>query len=166
MGVQVELYYNYSGDFAASPESQARCASWYNDGVEIIFACGGAVGNSVMKAAEASTDKYVIGVDVDQSNLSTTVVNSAMKDLKGQTYKLLEAYYNGSFPGGESILADATTDGVSLAMSSNKFKTFNQEMYDELFGKLKSGEIKVLTDTDVTAPTEIPVTNVTLNYVQ
>ena len=41
----------------------------------MIFACGGAVGNSVMKAAETSGGK-VIGVDVDQSSESDTVITS------------------------------------------------------------------------------------------
>ena len=41
-------------------------ASWYQNGTEVIFGCGGAVGNSVMAAAQEKNAK-VIGVDVDQS---------------------------------------------------------------------------------------------------
>lgn len=62
----IELMYNYTGGFDATPEAQNQAASWYNNGTEVIFAAGGAVGNSVMAAAEAAGTK-VIGVDVDQS---------------------------------------------------------------------------------------------------
>jgi basic membrane protein A len=77
----ISMMYNYSGDFAATPENQARVAGWYQGGTEIIFGCGGSIGNSVMAAAEASTGKWVIGVDVDQGGESPTVIASAMKML-------------------------------------------------------------------------------------
>ena len=59
MGIEaVTVNYHYTGGFDATPEAQALAASWYNDGVEAIFACGGSVGNSVMAAAEAAEGKY------------------------------------------------------------------------------------------------------------
>ena len=76
----VAIKYTYVGNFDASPENAAKASAWFNEGTECIFACGGGVGNSVMKAAE-SAGKVVIGVDVDQSGESTTVITSAMKNL-------------------------------------------------------------------------------------
>ena len=55
-----------------------------------------AVGNSVMKAAEAAGTK-VIGVDVDQSAESETVITSSMKNLSKSVYDALAAYYAGNF---------------------------------------------------------------------
>ena len=75
-----------------------KAAAWYNEGTECIFACGGGVGNSVMKAAETA-DKVVIGVDVDQSVESETVITSAMKNLGDSIYGALEDYYNDMLPG-------------------------------------------------------------------
>ena len=43
---------------------RSMAASWYQNGTEVIFGCGGAVGNSVMAAAEEKSAK-VIGVDVE-----------------------------------------------------------------------------------------------------
>ena len=48
----IDMKYTYVGNFEASPENMAKAASWYNEGTEVIFSCGGPVGNSVMKAAE------------------------------------------------------------------------------------------------------------------
>lgn len=119
----IELMYNYTGGFDATPEAQNQAASWYNNGTEVIFAAGGAVGNSVMAAAEAAGTK-VIGVDVDQSGESETVITSAMKGLGTSVYDMIAAYYNGSFPGGENKVYDAANNGVALAMDTAKFDSF------------------------------------------
>ena len=42
----IELKYHYTGNFDATPETQTLATSWYAEGVEVIFACGGLVGNS------------------------------------------------------------------------------------------------------------------------
>lgn len=34
----IELMYNYTGGFDATPEAQNQAASWYNNGTEVIFA--------------------------------------------------------------------------------------------------------------------------------
>ena len=62
----VELKYHYTGAFNADPAIETMSSAWYQSGTEVIFGCGGAVGNSVMAAAEKD-GKKVIGVDVDQS---------------------------------------------------------------------------------------------------
>jgi basic membrane protein A len=131
----IEVKYNYTGGFSATPEVQTMAASWYQDGTEVIFAAGGAVGNSVMAAAEAAGTK-VIGVDVDQSGESETVITSAMKGLSSSVYDMIAAYYAGNFPGGEDLVFDATNNGVSLAMDTAKFEKFTQKQYDALYAAL------------------------------
>jgi basic membrane protein A len=136
----VTVNYNYTGGFAATPEAQAMASSWYNDGVQVVFACGGAVGNSVMAAAEAAGGK-VIGVDVDQSGESPTVITSAMKGLSAAVEQALTAFYEGSFPGGEAWVLGADKGGVELPMATSKFEKFTQADYDAIYAKLASGEI-------------------------
>ena len=132
MGIEgLVMNYHYTGGFAATPEAQALAAAWYADGIEVIFACGGPVGNSVMAAAEAAGGK-VIGVDVDQSGESPTVITSAVKGLAPAVEQTLAAYYAGEFPGGEAQVKDAALDGVGLPMASSKFTTFTQEDYDKI----------------------------------
>lgn len=133
----IELMYNYTGGFDATPEAQNQAASWYNNGTEVIFAAGGAVGNSVMAAAETAGTK-VIGVDVDQSPESETVITSAMKGLSTSVYDMIKAYYDGSFPGGQNLVFEASNNGVSLAMDTAKFTTFSKADYDALFAALQN----------------------------
>lgn len=145
----VQIKYTYVGNFDASPENQAKASSWYNEGTEVIFACGGAVGNSVMKAAEAA-DTKVIGVDVDQSAESKTVITSSMKNLSKSVYDALAAYYAGNFPGGTSVSLDATVEGVQLPMKTSRFEKFTQADYDAIYAKVEAKEFEILNDAKVT----------------
>lgn len=146
MGTTVEIMYNYTGGFSATPEAQAMAASWYQNGTEVIFGCGGAVGNSVMAAAEEAGKKF-IGVDVDQSPESETVITSAMKELSVSVYDGIKAFYDGSFPGGETSVFSASNDGVGLPMETSKFTNFTQEDYDKVYASLKDGSITIQNDT-------------------
>lgn len=143
LGVNVDMMYNYTGGFAATPEAQTMAAGWYKAGTEVIFSCGGAVGNSVMTAAEADTNKKVIGVDVDQSVESETVITSAMKMLSNSVYDGIKAYYDGSFPGGKTSVFTAANNGVGLPMETSKFEKFTQEDYEALLAKLANNEIEI-----------------------
>jgi basic membrane protein A len=152
----IEVMYHYTGKFEATPEAQAMAAGWYEAGTEVIFACGGAVGNSVMAAAETA-GKAVIGVDVDQSAESNTVITSSMKQLSVSVYDGIKAFYAGSFPGGQSIVLDAKVLGVGLPMANSKFETFSQEDYDAIFQELVDDNIEILKDTKKVDGTDTPV---------
>jgi basic membrane protein A len=141
----ITVNYHYTGGFAATPEAQTLAASWYNAGVDIIFACGGAVGNSVMAAAEQARKK-VIGVDIDQSGESATVITSAMKGLRVSVYDCISDFYNGKFPGGKTQVFSAANKGVGLPMDTSKFQTFKQADYDAIYKKLADGSVPRMTD--------------------
>lgn len=162
---EIEISYTYVGNFDASPENNAKAAAWYNDGTELIFACGGGVGNSVMKAAESAKAK-VIGVDVDQSGESDTVITSAMKNLGKSVYDAIASYYDENFEGGQSVILSAKEDGVELPMETSDFMVFQQEDYDKLYEELKAGSITVENDTIAQDPTGVPVQLVKVNSIQ
>lgn len=145
----LEISYNYTGGFDATPEVQALAASWYGAGTEVIFGCGGGVGNSVMAAAEAN-GKAVIGVDVDQSPESDTVITSAMKKLSVSVYDGIKSEYDNAFAGGKTTVFSAENDGVGLPMETSKFKTFSSDDYDAIYAKLAKNEITIKNDTTAT----------------
>lgn len=161
----IEIKYHYTGGFDATPEAKAMAASWYESGTEVIFGCGGAVGNSVMAAAEEKGTK-VIGVDVDQSSESSSVITSAMKMLSVSVYDGISSYYDGTFPGGKTSRFTAENDGVGLPMSSSKFTTFNQADYDAILGKLKANEITIYNDITDTTTADVSLVVTTVNYVK
>lgn len=144
----VNVKYYYTGDFKASPDIETMSAGWFASGIDVIFGCGGAVGNSVMAAA-GKVDKKTIGVDVDQSSESKTVITSAMKQLKKSVYDNLTDFYKDAFKGGESQILDAKVDGIGLPMATSKFTTFKQADYDAVFAKIVKGDYKILKDSEV-----------------
>ncbi|MBK5263057.1 MAG: BMP family ABC transporter substrate-binding protein, partial [Peptostreptococcaceae bacterium] len=161
----VDVKYHYTGGFDATPEVQTLASSWYAEGTEVIFACGGAVGFSVMSAAEAAGTK-VIGVDVNQGGESDTVITSAMKGLAAAVQQALTDYYAGSFPGGESLVLGAESDGVALPMETSKFTTFTQADYDKVFATLADGSVKLMNDTDAADASALGTTVVKVTVVE
>ncbi len=161
----IEVKYHYTGGFDATPEAQSLAASWFNSGTEVVFGCGGSVGNSVFAAAEANNGKS-IGVDVDQSAESETIITSAMKGLGSSVYQTLDAFYKGEFPGGQAIVKDASNDGVGLPMETSKFNTFSQAGYDAIFAKLVDGSVTLAKDTDAATVNDLTLTATTVTLVE
>ena len=162
---KIDVKFHYTGGFDATPEVQTLASSWYTEGTEVIFACGGAVGNSVMSAAEAIDGKKVIGVDVDQSSESDTVITSAMKGLSSAVQQTLDEYYKDKFPGGQSLTLGADKDGVKLPMDTSKFEKFTKEDYDKVYKELADGKIKLQKD-DVKNATDLDVSAVSVQVVK
>ena len=158
----VKIDYYYTGVFAPSPDIQTRAAAWYNDGVEVIFSCGGGICFSIFPAADTSGN-MVIGVDVDQSYESDTVITSAMKMLTKSVYDCLTDYYGGNFQGGRKLVFSAANLGVGLPMDTSRFNNFTQADYDAIYAKLSSGAI-VVDDNIEIDPDEIPTSAVVVNY--
>jgi len=142
----ITVDYLYTGDFRATPEVQAAAATMYTNNVEVIFACGGAVGQSVMAAAETASAK-VIGVDVDQSADSPTVITSAMKSLAVSVQQALAAIFeDGTWAaefGGKSVVLGVEDDGVALPNNFTKFTDFDATDYATVYGKLVAGTYTV-----------------------
>lgn len=132
---EVKINYTYTGNFEATPDNQTLAASWYQDGTEVIFSCGGSVGYSVMAAAE-QTNTYVVGVDTDQSGDSKTVITSAEKMLANSVMQALTDWGNDEFKGGTTTTLDVTQDGVGISMDTARFTKFTKEDYDKIYQML------------------------------
>ena len=141
-GVDVKIRHTYLGDFLAKPEFKTKAESWFNDGVEVIFAAAGGAGASVMQAA-ADTNKKVIGVDVDQRDSSPTVITSATKNLEGSVYDAVKAAMTEegkNFPGGKTLRLGVDDNGVKLPDEFDRFTKFNKEQYDAIYKVLQDNK--------------------------
>lgn len=164
----VEVIYWYSGDFSPSPEKLTTVKGWYETGTEVIFSCGGSICQSAFAAAE-ELGKATIGVDLDQSGDSETVITSAMKGCANATYDALIGYKNGSFPGGVDAVLGTAVDCVGLATGDSwRLKNYTEEQYQELYERMKNDvdgiASSIPTDADIAEPTEIPLELVILDY--
>ena len=164
LGVEVELKYSwqYGASFSASPELQTMAKGWYETGTEIIFACGGSMFASIAAAA-AENDGYVVGVDVDQSFESDTVVTSALKGLSNATEWAIAKCYDGTFEeiGGIATSLGANDDAVGLPTATWSFESYTVEQYEAALEAVKAGELVI----DDQAPTEGAIADVAFEHV-
>ena len=146
LGVQVELRYSwqYGASFSASSELQTMIAGWYQSGTEIVFACGGSMFSSIVSAASAN-DACVVGVDVDQSFESETVVTSALKGLTNATAWAIGKHYAGEWDtiGDIAISLGANDDAVGLPVETWSLTGWTVEEYNALLAAIKAGTVVV-----------------------
>ena len=148
LGVDVTVNYSwqYGETFQASNDLQTMIAGWYNTGTEIVFACGGNMFASISAAASAA-DGYVVGVDVDQSSESATVVTSAMKGIDQAAILAIGHSYDGTWDevGGKTTTLGANEDAVGLptAADSWRFEAFTVDEYNSLLESIKDGSLVV-----------------------
>jgi basic membrane protein A len=165
-GVKVELKYSwaYGSSFSPSQELQTMATGWYQDGTEVIFCCGGGMFQSVSAAASAE-DKKVVGVDVDQSFESATVITSAMKGLADATKWALAKHYENKWSeiGGIATALGAKDNAVGLPTATWSLQNWSVEDYQKLFQDIVDG--KVVIDATLVLHPETSA-NVTVDYVE
>ena len=140
----VSCKYHYTGTFDILPENQTKAASWYQSGTQCIFGCG--TPDNVFAACESvGGDCVAVGVDLDQSASSETVLTSAMKNLSVAVYDGITMFYNGEFPGGVNARLDIKDNAVGLPMETSRFKNFTQADYDAIAAKMAADEDGVVS---------------------
>ena len=165
MGVKVEMNYSwlYGASFAASTELQTMASGWYENGTEVIFACGGNMFQSVAAAA-AANDGAVVGVDVDQSSQSDTVITSAMKGLSASVQWACGKVYDGSFDeiGGTFVTLGAKDNAVGLPTATWSLTKWTVDDYNAMLAKMADGSLVVDNDYSKLDSTD----SLTLNLVK
>ncbi|HCL03622.1 MAG TPA: BMP family ABC transporter substrate-binding protein [Lachnoclostridium phytofermentans] len=156
----VTVTYHYTGNFEENDNNKNMAKSIYQEGAQVIFACGGSVGKSVMSAATEANAK-VIGVDVDQRYDSDTVMTSATKGLGVSVIAVLDSIYKTNSwdtYGGKTTYFSAANDGISLptavigddkADAFDRFSTFSKADYEAVFKTLVDGTVDPIRDFTV-----------------
>ena len=166
-GVKVEMNYTflYGANFQPSAELQTLASGWYTSGTQVIFSCGGSIFDSITAAASAN-DAKVIGVDVDQSSSSNTVITSALKGIGEAAQLALKAAYGSEDDwakwGGVCNILGAKEDAVGLPVATWSLKNWTVDAYKAMLADIVSGKITVDNDPAKVGDLE----NVKLNIVQ
>ena len=165
-GVKVDMNYSwlYGSSFSASNELQTMATGWYTNGTEAIFCCGGGMFSSVAAAAGAEDGK-VIGVDVDQSFESSSVITSAMKGLSDATQWAIGQHYAGSWDaiGGTSTSLGAKDNAVGLPTATWSLQNWTVDDYNTLLADIAAGKVEISSEL-VSEPASTD--NVTVNMVK
>ena len=164
--VTMNYTWQYGATFSASPELQAMMNGWYEQGTEIVFACVGSIFQSI-SAAAAENEGKVVGVDVDQSFDSATVVTSAMKGLASSVQWALDKVYAEKFAdiAGKLTSLGAKDDSVGLPTATWSLTKFTVDDYNKLFQDIVDGKVSV-DSTVVKAGdiADVQFSNLTVNY--
>jgi basic membrane protein A len=172
----VEINYVYGGKFAEDPAIKAAMDTWYANGTQVVFGCGGRVYISAAEAAKSANGK-MIGVDSDQSSTIDAeygkgmTVTSAMKGLAPTVKDTLTAIKDGkwsSYAGKIDTLglisgSDPTLNYVQIPMDTTQWADgkFTQADYKALVKGMFEKTIKVSNDISAAQPT---AKNVKINY--
>ncbi len=159
----VKVNYVYGGQFFGDADITAAMDTWYANGTEVVFACGGGIYTSAVDAAKKANAK-VIGVDVDQAGVIANyagvegmTVTSAMKGLYPATYDTLtDVILNGNWATYAGKIAtlglvsgdDPTLTYVQIPMDSTQFEDgkFTQDDNTAMVAAMFSGELTVSND--------------------
>ena len=166
----VSINYVYGNQFYGDSDITAYMDTWYANGTEIVFACGGGIYTSAGEAASKVGGK-VIGVDVDQAATidglygEGITVTSAMKGLAATVNSSLTAIADGSFEGGKvdnlGLVSDVPAENyVQIAGSTQFADSFTEADYEALVVAMNAGEITV--SNDIAAEPAVSV--VTVDY--
>ena len=174
LGITVDLKYAYGGQFFGDADITAVMDTWYADGTEIVFACGGGIYTSAAEAAKKVGGK-VIGVDTDQSAKIDTdygagmTITSAMKGLYPTTVDTLTdiaingnwANYAGKISTLGLVSADPEANYVQLPMATTQFGDgFTKDDYAALVQAMFDGTVKVNNDISaIPATTNVNVSD-------
>ena len=144
-GTNIEVLSQYVGDFSDAQKGKSITATMYQNGADVVFHAAGGAGEGVIEAAKEA-DKWVIGVDRDQSDRAPeNVLTSAMKNGDVAVYQVVKDMQEGKFEGGRTIELGLADDGaVGIAPTSDKnVKPEILKSVEEITKKIISGEIKV-----------------------
>lgn len=144
--VSVKYSYKYGSSFAPSDELEAQIAGWYNNGTEVVFACGGSMFTSVVAAANSTRKGKIVGVDVDQSNDSDRVITSAVKGLRESVVLCLTKIYSNLWSelSAKTLTLGAADDATGLPTEKWSLKKFKLKDYQELLQKVKDGDVIII----------------------
>ena len=161
LDVEVNIKYAYGNQFYSDGDITAAMDTWYANGTEVVFACGGGIFGSAAEAAVKVGGK-VIGVDTDQAAVidgkygEGLTVTSAMKGLYPTTYDTLtDVLLNGNwdnYAGKITTLGlvsgtDVEANYVQLPLESTQWSdTFSADDYKALVAAMYDGTIKVSND--------------------
>ena len=174
LGITVDMKYAYGNQFYGDADITAVMDTWYADGTEIVFACGGGIYTSAAEAAKKAGGK-VIGVDVDQKAIidgdygEGMTVTSATKGLRPTTINALTDIIVGGkwsdYAGKIVTLGlvsgdDPSANYVQLAETTQFGDGFTKDDYAALVKGMFDGTITVSNDTSV----EPAVTNVNVSW--
>lgn len=160
---EISVEYWYADTFFPNQETEDISLEWYQNGTQIIFACGGSIYESILPSA-SSCGGRLIGADENQNGISDLFLTSAIKGVKSSVITALDDFYaaGNTWPdemAGEVISYGAAQKCIELPISSETWRFQNAGLKDylQILASLKAGNIQISAETDTPPETDISV---------
>lgn len=157
----VTVNYWYADTFTPDIAVREKADGWYENGTQIIFACGGGLYESVLEAAE-NQDGLLIGADVDLARVSDRFLTSAVKNIGTAVTDTLDSFYaNDGWNEGRAgqVKRYGVEDGcaaIPVVDTEWRFKEIPTTHFFEIYKQMKRGD-RAASD-DISSPPQVAVT--------
>ena len=133
-GASVGAYNAYIGDFTNSPKGSSLATSFYENGVEVLFAAASQAGLGCIDSAK-NNDKLIIGVDSDQYAYyadsdpakASHIVTSVLKRVDLALYNCCEDFLNGTLTYGDLQVLGVKEGMIGLVENDNYTAVVSEE---------------------------------------
>jgi len=125
-GTNVGAYNAYIGDFVNSPKGSSLATSFYESGVEVLFAAASQAGLGCIDSSK-NNDKLIIGVDSDQyayyadtdPEKASHIVTSVLKRVDLALYDCCEKFLEGTLTYGDLDVLGVKEGMIGLVENDN-----------------------------------------------
>lgn len=113
-GVTYNFFETYSAGFGASAENYNTIDSYYDAGVNVVFAAAGGVSTNMKNAAQTN-GKLAIDVDANQdASVPGHVLTSVLKNTNVAVYDIVEQYLDESLESGTEMFYDLKSGATGV----------------------------------------------------
>ncbi len=141
LGKDIHVEVQYADSFTDSAKGKAMATTMYSNGIDVVFHAAAGAGIGVIEAAQEA-DKWVIGVDSDQSYLAPNhVLTSSLKRVDVAVQTLSEKFAKGEKIGGQTFAFGLANEGVGIPKNNPNMdaKVYQKVMIVQ--DKIAAGEI-------------------------
>lgn len=148
----IKVYVSYIGSWDDTAKGKETAIAQYNQGVDIIFPAAEQAGLGCVEAA-VEMDKYIIGVDSDQSMLfagvdedkANVILTSVLKNVGESLVRMANMEMEGTVPYGNYENLGLAEDGAGIA--DNDY--FQKNVPDEIKTRIEEERQKVLEGVEI-----------------
>ena len=145
-GKQIEVKAVYTDTFEDKEKGSVAAKEMYDGGADIIFQAAARCGIGVIETAKQE-NKYVIGIDTDQSELAPqNVLTSVVRNTAKQIEMITENVAKSQLVGGENFVYGLADGGVDLAQTNDNIDPQVYAAAMEMKQKIIEGSLSVPKD--------------------
>jgi len=141
----IDVIVQYANSYSDQAAGKNIANKMYQDGADVVFHAAGGVGIGVIEAAKEN-DKWVIGVDRDQSDEAPdNMLVSTVKGVDEAVNNVIDEYAKGNFKAGneEFTLADGDAVTIAYPKTNDLVSKETKDKVEEIRKDIVDGKIKV-----------------------